>query len=723
MAGGGEAEAAVGGRGDGGEDGGDVAGLEALQLAVGPGEHLGGVVVLEGVGPKGGAEASHDDAGLEAVAGDVAEGEPEGAVVEDEGVVPVAADPAALGRDVAGGELEAGAGRDGGGEEAALEDAGSHLLDGLLAALDGAGDPAGDGLEEGHVVVVEAAPRAGTDVEHAEQAGAGLERDAEHGADAALPEERVGDGGGVDPLQSERPAGGGDPAGEADPDRDAHAVAHLDLDAAGRPGDELAGALVEQEDGGGVRVEQRRDLVEQVVEQAVDVEPTDGDVGRLVEGGEEGLRPLAAAGRHLESLPWGRRQTSRKGSPALAGGREGAAGGGASGTGRRPGTEMSPRDHAPETRRQHGAGVLRPMDLLAEPIWRRFWYPLAFAEDVGPVPLARHLLDRPLVLWRAGDGRPAAAVDRCPHRDGRLSTGWTCDGRIVCPYHGWQFGADGPVEVVPQLPEARSFPPRFSLEAVRAAERYGVVWVCLDEPVRPIPVLPDAGRPGWRSVREFDEEWAAAPGRLMENSFDPAHTVFVHRATFGDTSRPDVEVPSVERTEGGLVIRSDLSVANPADARAVTGETTQRTVRASETELHAPFVRVLRSRYPGGAVHAIVTAATPVGQDRLRLVQWAVRNDTEEEAPAAAVVAFDRKVTLEDRAVLEAIAVGYSPSLHANVHLKVDRPTVEIRRIYQEISAGTWAGLRGSPAGEPAEASREGWCEVTADALAGTAGG
>jgi len=94
-----------------------------------------------------------------------------------------------------------------------------------------------------------------------------------------------------------------------------------------------------------------------------------------------------------------------------------------------------------------------------------------------------------------------------------------------------------------------------------------------------------------------------------------------------------------------------------------------------------------------------VTAATPVANDRLRLVQWAVRNDTEEVAPAADVVAFDRRVTLEDKLVLEAIERPYSYELDANVHIKVDRPTVEMRRIYKEIAEGTWSGLFPAVAG------------------------
>jgi phenylpropionate dioxygenase-like ring-hydroxylating dioxygenase large terminal subunit len=333
------------------------------------------------------------------------------------------------------------------------------------------------------------------------------------------------------------------------------------------------------------------------------------------------------------------------------------------------------------------------MDLLGDPIWQQFWYAVGFSEDLGDLPLSRTVLGQPIVLWRDQTGVPAAAIDRCPHREGRLSQGWTCDGRIVCPYHGWEYGPDGSAVRIPQTPALSEFPPRFALRHVEACERYGVVWICLGSPVRDVPALPEATTPGWRFVREFDEEWAAHPARLMENSFDPAHTVFVHRATFGDTQRPDVAVPTVERTCYGLVIRSALSVANPDFARATTGESSAYTTRASETQFHAPFLRVLRSKYPAGIVHQIVTAATPVDDDRLRLVQWAVRNDSEEDAPAADVVAFDRRVTWEDQAILEGIAAPYSYQLTANVHIAVDRPTIEIRRIYSEIATRAWAGL------------------------------
>lgn len=330
------------------------------------------------------------------------------------------------------------------------------------------------------------------------------------------------------------------------------------------------------------------------------------------------------------------------------------------------------------------------MDLLAEPVWRRFWYPVAFAEDLGERPLARRVLGEDLVLWRSSAEEVAAAIDRCPHRDAPLSEGWLCEGRVVCPYHGWQYGADGVAALVPQTPELGSFPPRFALQSLRSTIRYGVVWVCLDEPLMGLPDLPDADALGWRWIREFDEEWDAHAARLMENSFDPAHTMFVHRATFGDSQGAAIETPVVQRSPFGLAMTSDISVVNSEASHRVTGQVSEKTRRSTVTELHGPFLRILKITYPSGRHHQIVTAATPVDNERLRLVQWVVRDDTEAECPAADAVAFDRRVTIEDRNLLERIHIPYTPDLDANVHIRVDRPTIVLRHIYQEISAGTW---------------------------------
>lgn len=334
------------------------------------------------------------------------------------------------------------------------------------------------------------------------------------------------------------------------------------------------------------------------------------------------------------------------------------------------------------------------------PAFRAFWYPVAFADDLAEGPIARTVLGEQLVIWSSGPDSVSAAPDRCPHRSSKLSIGWVTDGCIVCPYHGWQFGGDGRARHIPQLDPGLPIPPKAALRTVHATLRYGVVWIALDEPVGGLPEIPEWDDPGYRAVRQFDEVWAAAAPRLVDNSFDPAHVAYVHRETFGTPDNAVIDAPMITFTDEGLESRTELVVENHLEvARRATQVDEIRTVRTVASRFVAPFLRVMSTRYPNGLHHILVTGICPVDDEHLRLVQWAIRNDTEAEVPAADVVAFDRAVTLEDKWLLEQTVPDYELELTDLVHLKVDRGTIAVRKIYRQIVDGSWPALAGTPHG------------------------
>ena len=327
------------------------------------------------------------------------------------------------------------------------------------------------------------------------------------------------------------------------------------------------------------------------------------------------------------------------------------------------------------------------------PAFRRFWYPVTFAEDLAPGPLARRVLGEDIVVWATTDG-VAAAHDQCPHRSSKLSIGWVEQGCVVCPYHGWQFGPHGKATHIPQLDEGLPIPPKAHLRALHCTTRYGVVWVSLDEPVGGLPEIAEFDDPQFRFVRQFDEVWAAAAPRLVDNSFDPAHVAYVHRNTFGTPTNARIDPPAVEFTDEGLVATTELVVENHLDvAQRANQIGEQRTVRRTVSRFVAPFLRVMRISYPNGLQHMLVTGICPVDDTHLRLVQWALRNDTEADVPAADVVAFDRAVTLEDQALLEMTKPDYEIGLNELAHIKVDKGTIAVRKIYRELIDGTWPAL------------------------------
>src|SRR6185436_2657867 len=140
------------------------------------------------------------------------------------------------------------------------------------------------------------------------------------------------------------------------------------------------------------------------------------------------------------------------------------------------------------------------------PRLRQAWYVACPSRDLDGDPLARTLLGVPLVLFRGADGKPAALLDRCAHRNVPLSIGRRVEGRLECRYHGWQYDPDGRCAKIPGLCDgfdkiARNVPRH------AAVEQDGFVWVYATPDVEPADrpyALPSLGE-GAKEVRRVVE--------------------------------------------------------------------------------------------------------------------------------------------------------------------------------------------------------------------------
>ncbi len=293
------------------------------------------------------------------------------------------------------------------------------------------------------------------------------------------------------------------------------------------------------------------------------------------------------------------------------------------------------------------------MKIADAPVFRRFWYPAMPVASLADGPKAFSLFGEDMVIWQAADGTVSALVDECCHRSVKLSLGETRDTSLICPYHGWEYDVSGKVTLIPQRPDV---PPPASarVRAYHAAARYGFVWVAVEDPLTGIPDLPEAEAPGYRLIQEFHEAWDMSTFRLVDNWFDLAHVAFVHRDTQGDVNRPVPPPEEIEEFDFGLISRASVVIANRAAGQDYTGIAEATTVRTRVATWWAPNCRKLHITYPNGLQHIIFTAATPLGDKRLLFTQFCIRNDREEDIPAEKAVAFDRRVTTEDKVILEA---------------------------------------------------------------------
>jgi len=329
------------------------------------------------------------------------------------------------------------------------------------------------------------------------------------------------------------------------------------------------------------------------------------------------------------------------------------------------------------------------MLVTKQPVLRRFWYPVMPSTLLNGEPQPFKLLGSDIVLWRGANGAVACLQDRCCHRTAKLSLGFVEDGHLVCGYHGWTYRSDGVCVRIPQRGNPTNVSESVRTPAYRAAERYGYLWVALDEPLTDIPHLPEAERPGFRKVDQFYEPWNIGAFRLMENSFDAAHIAFVHRKTFGNVERPRTDGHrDIKTTAYGFdtVNETPVKVRGELAHRAVHSDSGD-TVRRSQSSWYMPFVRRLAIRYPHGLIHTIVTCATPMTDHTTMILQWVYRNDTEAQVSTAEVIAFDRAITLEDKRILESCDpdVPLAVSDGEEMHMHTDEPGVVMRRMFAKL--------------------------------------
>ena len=159
----------------------------------------------------------------------------------------------------------------------------------------------------------------------------------------------------------------------------------------------------------------------------------------------------------------------------------------------------------------------------------------------------------PLVLFRDGEGRPGALLDRCPHRNVPLSAGEVAEGQLQCSYHGWRFDREGACKHIPSLVGESDAKARHAT-SYPTIEQDGFVWVYSSSRAEAegFPTsLPyrfeKAGAPGYTTARQVVE----APGTLhatIENALDVPHTAFLHKGLFRSKSRNITIEAHVTRT-------------------------------------------------------------------------------------------------------------------------------------------------------------------------------
>ena len=238
------------------------------------------------------------------------------------------------------------------------------------------------------------------------------------------------------------------------------------------------------------------------------------------------------------------------------------------------------------------------------PDFPRGWWSLARSHElqVGEVK-AVSALDRDLVLYRTRSGAVRVHDAYCPHLGAHLGI----NGRVVgesiqCPFHGWQFGADGACQ---HIPYCEDIPSRAKVTNWPTSEVNGEIYMWFhptgEAPMWEVPVIDQLNNDGGTAPRQVEFTIPVHIQDIAENSCDPEHFQYVHKQNETPPSSVTVE------DDGAVHLHADMN------ANGIPGH------------LHAtmfqPGLARVQTSYGPGAEMIVYNSAQPITQDET-LLRW-----------------------------------------------------------------------------------------------------
>ena len=159
------------------------------------------------------------------------------------------------------------------------------------------------------------------------------------------------------------------------------------------------------------------------------------------------------------------------------------------------------------------------------------WYFVASRKTIEKAKLLRKTwLGERIVVWCDGAGEVCVAEAVCPHLGSDLGPeagGRVRNGRLVCPFHGFEYDTAGQCIATPNAPA-----PRFArLRVFETCEILGLVFAWRSETGRPpqweLPAPPEEDT-DWSDMEFWSVRFVGHPQDTTENSVDLGHLRHVH---------------------------------------------------------------------------------------------------------------------------------------------------------------------------------------------------
>jgi vanillate O-demethylase monooxygenase subunit len=179
-----------------------------------------------------------------------------------------------------------------------------------------------------------------------------------------------------------------------------------------------------------------------------------------------------------------------------------------------------------------GNQKIQPVGISSFPLNR--WWVAGFSKELDDKPIARTILNLPMVLFRLPNSTVAALSDRCCHKDLPLSCGTVEDAGLRCGYHGLLYNGSGKCI---EIPGQERIPEKARVNSYPLRERDGILWVWVGSSVDVDPMDEPPAYPLHRDPRfKFGSghfHYNAPYQLIHDNLLDLSHVGYVHQKTIG----------------------------------------------------------------------------------------------------------------------------------------------------------------------------------------------
>lgn len=329
------------------------------------------------------------------------------------------------------------------------------------------------------------------------------------------------------------------------------------------------------------------------------------------------------------------------------------------------------------------------------------WYVAAWADEVSEAPLARRLLDKPVVLFRDREGMVGALEDRCCHRAAPLSMGRVVEGGLECGYHGLTFNSSG---ACVSVPGQTKIPAKACVRSYPVVERQELIWIWMGDPEKAdtskIVDYPyhdnSADWPHKKTVYRIKANYML----VVDNLMDLTHVGYIHRSTIGGDPRTHVEAKmEVTPKENGLKFLRWMPdcVAPPTYAKAYPFG--RNVDRWQEFEFIAPASIIqwagaietghnaMQDRDQPGFSIRLFHHCTPESADSC-FYFWSAANGYRQDDPSACTQLFEEigKAFAEDKVMVEGQqSLLTELGTDRLVDIASDRARVHMRRVVDRL--------------------------------------